>query len=88
MQGKNNVAQASIERRTGTDRRTLVCLPGGRGAGPSKVLVLRSQLIEHHIDDQVAWAEVAEAAEKVAVFARAKQKRAWDRMRSWDGQGA
>jgi len=71
-----------MERRNG-DRRMTV-LPGGRGKGPGQVCVLRAQLVEHHMDDQVDWHEVAEAATKIADFARGRQDRAWTRVKAWD----
>ena len=67
-----------VERRFG-DRR--------RQRGPGKLVVLRTQLVDHHIEDQVAWADVATAARKVADFAEAQQRRAWKRVRSWDEGG-
>jgi len=72
-----------MERRSGERRLTVVA--GGRGLGPGMVTVLRGQLVEHHMDDQTDWHEVAEAAAKIADFARGRQRRAWDRVRSWDG---
>lgn len=65
-----------VERRRADRRRQL---------GPGKVVVLRAQLVDHHIDDQVDWSEVAKAARKIADFAEAKQARAWARVQSWDG---
>lgn len=75
-----------LERRHG-DRR-LTVLPGGRGKGPGMVTVLRGQLVEHHMDDQVDWSEVAEAADKIAAFARGRQRKAWIRVKSWDPEPA
>jgi len=71
-----------IERRNG-DRR-LTVLAGGRGKGPGMVQVLRGQLVEHHMDDQVDWHEVAKAAHQIAVFAEGRQRKAWARVKSWD----
>lgn len=65
-----------------TAARRLAERPGG--LDPGKVIVLRAQLVEHHIQDQVDWAEVAEAAEKIAAFCRRKQQRAWTRVQAWD----
>jgi len=75
----------AMERRLG-DRR-LTVLSGGRGKGPGMVTVLRAQLVEHHIEDQVDWHEVAEAATKIADFARGRQQKAWSRVKSWDAKG-
>lgn len=59
-----------------------------RVRGPAHVLVLRGQIIDHHMDDQVDWHEVAEAAKKIADFARSRQAQAWKRVRSWDPEAA
>jgi hypothetical protein len=56
-----------------------------RTHGPAHVTVLRGQLIDHHMDDQVAWADVASAARKLAEYADAQQRRAWKRVTDWDG---
>jgi hypothetical protein len=48
------------------------------------VTVLRSQLVERQMEAQVEWHEVAEAAEQLARFARTRQRKAWERTRSWD----
>lgn len=65
------------ERRIGRDRR--------RTPGPEIVRVPRAQLVDHHIDDQVDWAQVADAAQRIVDFARYRQNRAWKRVQSWDG---
>lgn len=72
------------ERRQGERRQGTQVVPGGRGRGPGRVVVLRDQLVEHHLDDQVDWHEVASAAQKIVDFARAKQERAYRRVRNWD----
>ena len=65
-----------IERRQGRDRR--------RTHGPEVVRVPRAQLVNHHIDDQVDWSEVAKAAHQIASFAEGRQAKAWKRVKSWD----
>jgi len=52
--------------------------------GPDHVLVLRGQLVEHHMEDQVEWSEVAKAAHKIADFAERQQAKAWQRVKGWD----
>jgi hypothetical protein len=75
-----------LDRRQG-DRR-LTVMPGGRGKGPGMAIVLRAQLVEHHIDDQVDWSEVAKAARQIATFADSRQAKAWKRVKSWDPEPA
>ena len=72
-----------MERRNG-DRRMIV-LPGGRGKGPGQVCVLRAQLVEHHMEDLASWSEVGEAARRIAQYAEGRQRRAFQRVGSWDG---
>ena len=71
-----------MDRRQG--ERRLTVLNGGRGKGPGMVTALRSQIVEHHMEDLARWAEVAEAMRRAAAYAEACQKRAYDRVRSWD----
>jgi hypothetical protein len=62
--------------------------PGGRGLGPGRVVVLRDQLVEHHIEDQVDWHEMAEALGRAQRFALTRQQRSWNRVRGWDAPPA
>jgi hypothetical protein len=75
---------SEFEERRVAQRRREVRAIGGRGVGPGKVTVLRGQLIEHHVEDQVDWHEMAEALDRARRFALARQQRAWNRVRAWD----
>lgn len=74
---------------------TLEVLPGGRGLGPGKVVLLRSAVVEGLLEQQVEYAEMAEWAEeqvrrlsKLASHYRRRQRDCWERIAAFDGGAA
>ena len=73
----------------------LEVLPGGRGHGPGKVVLLRSAVVEDLLSRQIEYAEMAEWAEeqvrrlsKLAAHYRRRQRDCWERIAAFDGPGA